>query len=413
MSGNSLLTISMITRESLRLFKNTNSFIQHIDKQYDDSYAVVGAKIGSALRIRLPNDYTVRTGQAAQPQDTNEQSTTLTLATQKGVDLAFTSADRTLSLDDFSRRILAPAINVLVGNIAADVMNGALAGVANFVINPDNAGNPQSPVAGTWLSAGALLDVRSGPVAGRNAVLNPFSMAKTVTSLTGLLNPAPRISQQYEDAEMKDGLGLMWYKDQTVLTATGGSFSSGTVNGAGQSGLNLVINTTTGNLVIGDIVNFAGVNLVNRVTKVDTGILAQFVVTAPVTGGATTALSVYPALIGPLTLPNGLTTPVQYQTVTASPANGAAISLVNPASTSYRKNLVYVPEAVILATADLELPEGVANAAREKYDDLSMRMISAYDIRDDVFFTRLDILYGYLWIRPEWIVAVADNTSFT
>jgi hypothetical protein len=413
MSGNSLLTISMITRESLRLFKNTNSFIQHIDKQYDDSYAVVGAKIGSALRIRLPNDYTVRTGQAAQPQDTNEQSTTLTLATQKGVDLAFTSADRTLSLDDFSRRILAPAINVLVGNIAADVMNGALAGVANFVINPDNAGNPLSPVAGTWLSAGALLDVRSGPVMGRNAVLNPFSMAKTVTSLTGLLNPAPRISQQYEDAEMKDGLGLMWYKDQTVLTATGGSFSSGTVNGAGQSGLNLIINTTTGNLVIGDIITFAGVNLVNRVTKVDTGILAQFVVTAPVTGGSTTTLSIYPALIGPQTLPNGLTTPVQYQTVTASPANSAAISLVNPASTSYRKNLVYVPEAVILATADLELPEGVANAAREKYDDLSMRMISAYDIRDDVFFTRLDILYGYLWIRPEWIVAVADNTAFT
>jgi hypothetical protein len=400
----------MITRESLRLFKNTNSFIQHIDKQYDDSYAVVGAKIGSALRIRLPNDYTVRTGQAAQPQDTNEQSTTLTLATQKGVDLAFTSADRTLSLDDFSRRILAPAINVLVGNIAADVMTGAAAGVANFIINPDGTGAPLAPTAGSWLSAGALLDMRSGPVMGRCSVLNPFSMAKTVTSLTGLLNPAPRISAQYEDAEMKDGLGLMWYKDQTVLTATGGSFSAGTVNGAGQTGLTVVANAITGTLVVGDIITFAGVNLVNRVTKVDAGILAQFVVTAPVLSNGT-SISIYPALVPPATLPNGTTTPVQYQTVTASPANSATISLVNPASTSYRKNLVYVPEAIILATADLELPEGVANAAREKYDDLSMRMISAYDIRDDVFFTRLDILYGYLWIRPEWVIAVADNTA--
>jgi hypothetical protein len=408
----------MITRESLRLFKNTNSFIQHIDKQYDDSYAVVGAKIGSALRIRLPNDYTVRTGQAAQPQDTNEQSTTLALATQQGVDLAFTSADRTLSLDDFSRRVLAPAINKLVGVVAANVMTGAEAGTANFVINPDANNNPLAPVAGTWLSAGALLDIRSAPTTGRNAVLNPFSMAKTVTALTGLLNPAPRISQQYEDAEIKDGLGFMWYKDQTVISHTGGSFSAGTVNGAGQSGLAIATNAITGTLNIGDIITFAGVNLVNRLTFQDTGILAQFVVTGPGTtnpavasGG--TSISIYPALIPPATLPNGTTANVQYQTVTVSPANNATISLVNPASVTYRKNLIYVPEAIILATADLELPEGVANAAREKYDDLSLRMISAYDIRDDVFFTRLDILYGFLFVRPEWVVAVADNTSFT
>ena len=354
----------------------------------------------------------VRTGQAALPQDTTEQSTTLTLATQKGVDLAFTSADRTLSLDDFSRRVLAPAINKLVGNIAADVMTGAEAGTANYVANTDSGGNILAPTVGTWLSAGAVLDMKSAPNLDRNLVLNPFTMAKTIPSMAGLLNPMPRISEQYEDADIKGGLNFMWFKDQTVINHTAGSYNSlGTVNGAGQSGTTVVVGAITGNLVIGDIVTFAGVNSVNRITSVDTGALAQFVITAPAANGAT-SVSVFPAIVPPAIV-GGVTTPVQYQTVTAAPANGAVMAMVNPASTTYRKNLAFLPEAVILATADLELPEGVANAAREKYDDLTMRMISAYDIRDDVYFTRLDILYGYLWIRPDWVVAVADNISIS
>lgn len=401
---NQLLTNSVITRESLRLFRNTNAFIQHVDRQYDDSFAQTGAKIGANLRIRLPNDYTVRTGAAAQPQDTTEQQTTLTLATQKGVDLAFTSVDRALSLDDFSKRILAPAINNLVGEICADVMSGARPGTANFVANTDGAGAILAPNAGTWLSAGALLDVRSAPNSNRIAVLNPFTMAKTVTSLSGLLNPAPRISQQYEDAEIKAGLGLTWFKDQTILQPTSGAYAAtSTVAGAGQTGTTITISALAAGINAGDIITIDGVNMVNRVTKQDTGQLMQFVVTATAGAGATT-LNIYPAIVPPV---GG--NAVQYQTVTASPANLAAVRNVIPTSTTYRHNLVFVPEAVVFATADLELPEGVAMAARETVDSLSMRMVSQYDIRTDVFFSRLDILYGYLWVRPEWVVAVADN----
>lgn len=404
--ANSLLTINMITRESLRLFKNTNSFIQHIDKQYDDMFAQSGAKIGQALRIRLPNDYTVRTGAAAQPQDTTEQSTTLTVATQKGVDLAFTSVDRAMSLDDFSRRILAPAINNLVGNIAADVMTGAEAGTENYVANTSADNSILAPNAFTWLSANALLDQRSAPNVNRLAVLNPFTMAKTVGSLSGLLNPAPRISQQYEDAEIKSGLGLTWYKDQTILSHGGSAYAgASTVSGADQTGLSVTVTALVGGFNVGDIITLENVNAVNRVTKVDTGSLMQFVVTDDVAAGATN-IPIYPAIVPPV---GG--SEVQYQTVMASPANGAAVLMVNPASTTYRKNLVYVPEAVIMATADLELPQGVAEASRDQFDGVSMRLVSQYDIRDDVFFTRLDVLYGYLWVRPEWVVAVADNTS--
>src|SRR5271170_8047890 len=139
--ANTLLTINMITREAVRLWKNSKAFIQNVDMQYDDSFAVSGAKIGSTLRIRLPNDYTVVTGPALSVQDTAEQSTTLVLATQKHVDVAFSLADRTLSLDDYSRRILAPMVNNLAGAVAVDIMSGSEGGIANIVANQDSGNN--------------------------------------------------------------------------------------------------------------------------------------------------------------------------------------------------------------------------------------------------------------------------------
>ena len=410
--ANSLLTINMITREAVRLWKNSNEFIQHIDQQYDDSYAKVGAKIGSSLRIRLPNDFTVRTGPAASVQDTSEISTTLVLATQQGVDVSYSSVDRTMSLDDFSRRVLAPMVNNLAGSVASNVMAGIEGGCCNVAQNTsDGTLNTAivSPVAQTWLQAGALLDKASAPRGMRKAILSPGSMANTVATLAGLFNPQNKIGEQYNRGQMQEALGFDWYMDQTVRNHTTGTFSAGgTVNGANQTGTSITLNAITGTIALGDIITFAGVNSVNRITKQDNGTLAQFVVTAAV-ATAGTSVSIYPALIPP----NGANQ-VQYQTVTASPANGAATALATPASsltTSFSKNFVFAPEAVTMATADLELPRGVHEAARESYDGVSMRMISAYNIATDQFITRLDVLYGYLWVRPEWACEVPDVPS--
>lgn len=402
--ANDLLTINMITREAIRLWKNTNSFIQHIDTQYDDQFAKTGAKIGTSLRIRLPNDFTVRTGPAASVQDTNEQSITLVLATQKGVDVSYSSVDRTMKLDDFSRRVLAPMVNNLVGAVAADVMQGAEAGTANFAANYSGGGAVLSPTAQTWLEAGALLDLNSAPRANRKIVTDPMTMARTVASLTGLFNPTTKIGEQYDSGQIYDALGFDWMMDQTVIKHTTGAYSTlGTVSGADQTGLSITTTALAGPLNVGDIITFEDVNAVNRITKEDEGSLRQFVVTADVLAGAT-SIPIYPALIpyGP----GGVQ--VQYQTVTQSPDNGATIDVVTLASAVYRKNLAFAPEAVTLATADLELPRGVHEAARDEYDGVSMRMVSAYNITTDQFITRLDVLYGYLWIRPEWVVAVGD-----
>lgn len=400
--SNSLLTIAMITRQAVRLWKNSNAFIQNINQQYDDSFAQTGAKIGTNLRIRLPNDYTVRTGTALQAQDTAEQSTTLVLATQKGVDVTFSSAEQTMSLDDYSERVLAPMVNNLAGAVAADVMSGVEGGICNYVANVDGNNAVIAPTPNTILKAGAVLSSNSAATMNRKLVTSPFTMANAVSSMQGLFNPAAEISRQYKSAKIYDALNYAWFDDQTVINHVTGSFSAGTVNGAGQTGLTLVVNATTGTLKKGDIFIIPGVNAVNRITKTSTGQLRQFVVTADVPSGAT-SIPIYPAIIGAV---GGQ--PVQYQTVDASPANGAALALVNAASSTYVKNIAFAPDAITMATADLYMPAGVAEKARERLDGISMRMIKQYVIGTDNEPCRLDILYGYLFVRPEWGVIIAD-----
>lgn len=404
--ANSLLTINMITREAIRLWKNSNAFIQNVDMQYDESFAVSGAKIGSSLRIRLPNDFTVTTGPALSVQDTAEQSTTLVLATQKHVDVAYSTADRTLSLDDYSRRVLAPMVNYLTGAVAVDIMSGAEGGICNFVANQDVSNNILSPIASTYLNSGASLDLNSAPISNRKIVNSPRTEARVIATLSGLFNPQSEISRQYTTGRMYDALGFIWMKDQTTISHTNGALAQGsaTVNGAGQTGLNLTVNALANGLNVGDIITIAGVNAVNRITKQSTGELRQFAVTANVAAGATT-IPIYPAIVPPV---GGQA--VQYQTVTASPANAAAVNPTNglAASTAYRKNFAYAPEAVTMATADLEMPRNVHEVARESFDGVAMRMVTDYFIGTDQLITRLDVLYGFLWIRPEWACVVAD-----
>lgn len=403
---NSLLTINMITREAVRLWKNSNAFLQNVDMQYDDSFAVSGAKIGNSLRIRLPNDFTVTDGPGLSVQDTSEQSTTLVMATQRHVDVAYSTADRTLSLDDYSRRVLAPMVNNLAGNVAVAIMGGSEGGICNFVANQDGANNILSPIASTYLNAGASLGLNSAPIANRKIVNSLRTEARVVATLSGLLNPTSEISRQYVTGRMYDALGFIWMSDQTAIVHTDGTLAqaSATVNGANQTGLTLTVNALAGSLNLGDIITVANVNAVNRVTKQTTGELRQFAVTSNVPAGAT-SIPIYPAIVPPVA-----GQPVQYQSVDSSPVNGAAVNPVSSlaASTQYRKNFAYSPDAVTLATADLEMPKGVHEVAREEFDGVSMRMITDYFIGTDQLITRLDVLFGFLWIRPEWACVVAD-----
>jgi hypothetical protein len=417
MPGNSLLTIDMITREAVRLFKNSNLFIMNMDTQYDPQFAVDGAKIGSTLRIRLPNDYIVTSGPALQLQSTAEQFTTLTVTDQRNVAVPFTSAERTMSIDDYSEIILAPMINNLAGKVAQVVMTNAAASVANFVSNVDatvapNAVSPTgrviSPTSEQFLQANAILDDNSADQMTRRVVNDPTTDARTTVSLQGLFNPTPEISAQFRTGMMKSGLGYeRWFRDQTVVKHTTGTFSAGgTLNGVPANGAtSITVAAITGTLKKGDIITIAGVNAVNRVTKQDLGTLRQFVVTADVATTGTT-INIYPAIVAPQA--DG--TDTQYQTIASIPADGAQVKLVTQSGEVYRKSIAYVQKAITLATADLILVKNaVVECARANYDGISMRILTDYINTSDQIATRADVLFGSATLRGEWLTAVADK----
>jgi hypothetical protein len=404
--ANTLLTRLEITRKAIRLFINSNAFMKSTPRQYDSQFAVTGAKIGATLKVRMPNDYTVTDGPGLSLQDTAEQQTTLTVATQRHVDTGFSTAEMALSLDDYAERITMPKMNNLGGNVAKTVMLGIGEAVANAYAN-FNGTAIISPNAQTFVSAGAILDDNSAPMMGtkgdRKIVNDPWTDARTSTTLGGLFNPQQQISEQYQYGGMKQALGFSWMRDQTVIKHTAGTFTAGTVNGANQTGTTLTTNAITGTLNLGDIITLAGVNAVNFVTKQTTGMSRQFVVTANVLTAAT-SIPIFPAIVPPV---GG--NDVQYQTVTASPADAATISLYTAASAVYRKSLAYAPEAIAMVTADLYMPtKGVIDSARAQFDGVSMRSISAYLPGSDQAINRDDVLFGFLSIRPQWLVGVYD-----
>ena len=415
--ANNILTPSMITRYSIRMFLNTNYFLQNLSRQFEDQYGIEGARIGAQLRIRYANQYTTTDGPGLSIQDTTEQQFLLTLATQRHIDVAFTSAETTLDIDDYMERIVLPRVNALAGNVAVQIMANTVNSVRNITANVDANNNIQPVSDSPFALARAILEENSAPNFGemgmRKVVLAPRSDTRVQLALRGLLNPVDAISRQYNTGMMYEALQFRWFEDQSVVNHTTGSATTGTLNGANQSGQSLTITALSGTLNAGDVITLSGVNAVNRVNYQDLNTLAQFVVTANVLNGGTT-MNIYPAIVPPAsTTPYaGLPyTPQQYQTVDSVPASNATITPFANASVTYRQNLAYAPDAITMVVAPLWMPpneKGVIAAARHEYDRLSMRSLVVYEPSTDQPVDRLDILFGSGVPRPEWIVTVAD-----
>ena len=391
--ANTILTPTMVTREALRILHQKLNFIGSINRQYDDQYAKKGAKIGNTLNIRLPNQYVVRTGATLSTQDTVETTVPLTVSTQKGVDLNFTSVDLTLSLDDFSKRIIAPAMAVLAANIEADAMNMAK-DVYNVV---DNHGAALTLTQ--ILKARKILQDNLAPMDDRTANLNTQDNVDLVNALKGLFQDSGSIAKQYKEGYMGRTAGFDFMENTLWPGFTPGAANGAyVVNGGAQTGASLAVNTGAGAMVVGDVFTIAGVFRVHPESKASTGILQQFTVTAANAGGAVSVA------ISPSIVTTGAT-----QNVSGSPANGAAITFVGAANVATGQSMVYHEDAFTFATADLVMPQGVDWSAREVHDGLSIRIVRAYDINNDKFPCRLDILYGYKTIRAQLAARLLNN----
>jgi len=396
--ANSLLTIDMITRKALEILENNLVLTRTVNRQYDDSFAVEGAKIGSTLRIRLPDRALVTDGAALQVQDDNEQFTTLAVASQKHIGVNFTTAELTMQLDDFAERVLKPRISQLASSIDADVAN-SFKSIYNSVGTPGTT--PSTSLV--LLQAQQKLNENAAVMAPRYATVNPAANAGLVEGMKGLFNPTDTISRQFKNGLM--GTGVLGYEEismsQSIKQHTTGTRSTsdtilvnGTISTQGATTISIDGGTGSATVAVGDVFTIAGVFAVNPQTRESTGSLQQFVVTEANTAssGAWTNIKISPAIY---------TSTHPLATVNSFPQDGAAVTFLGAASTGYAQNLVYHKDAITFATADLLLPQGVDMASRQVHNGISLRVVRQYDINNDRMPCRIDVLYGYGVIRPQ------------
>jgi hypothetical protein len=395
--ANSLLTIDMITRKSLEILENNLVLSRNVNKEYDDSFAAEGAKIGSTLRIRLPDRALVTDGAALQVQDDNEQFTTLTVSSQKHIGINFTTAELTMQLDDFAERVLKPRISQLASSVDADL-------ATSYKSIFSSVGTPGTTPASSLvlLQAGQKLNEYASPLSPRYATVNPAANAGLVEGMKGFFNPTGTISSQFKSGMM--GENVLGFDEvnmsQSIATHTVGSLPTSPVVSSstppttqGAATLDITYSSATRTIKQGDIFTIAGVFTVNPQTRQSVGSLQQFVVTADQTLTSTSAtINISPPLY---TATNALAT------VDSFPAASAVITFLGTASTVYPQNLVYHKNAITMATADLLLPQGVDMASRQVHNGVSMRIVRQYDINNDRMPCRVDVLYGFSTIRPQ------------
>ena len=400
------------------VLENELTFTSEVDRNYDDQFAVVGAKIGNTVNVRKPGRFIGTTGPALNVEDFNETSVPVTLSTQFHVDTQFTTQDLALSLDMFSDRVLKPAVAAIANKIDRDGLAMATLQTANIV---GTAGTPPTGLI-TYLTAGAYLDSEGAPRDGRRScIVEPFTSATIVDSLKGLFVPQQAISDQYSKGLMgRDSGGMNWKLDQNVVAQTFGSNSTTTVTAsvatttatgfltsgwASSSTITVTAaNTGTLNLNAGDTFTIAGVYAVNPQNRQAYGSnkLRNFVVktTVAIASGASGSVVVSPAVI----------TAGQFQNVSIPTTSASAsVTQFNSTGVVSPQNIIMHRNAFTVAVADLELPEGVhfAGRASDKDIGLSMRVVRQYTINNDSIPTRLDVLYGWAPLYPELACRVA------
>jgi hypothetical protein len=382
--------------------KSQLSFAANVNRQYDDKFADTGAKIGSVINIRKPVRFAVTTGQTLNIQDVADQYSALTLDTQQHVGFQFSSKDLTLSIDEFRDRYIKPAITALANKIDST-------GAALYYNVPSSVGTPGTAPTdlSTVLSAGQKLDENGAPVDELRAlVLHPAAQTNTLKNGLTLFNDQAELAKQYKRGRMGRAMGFNFSMDQNLPSHTTGAVDgtplvNSTTAADGDTTIAFDGTTTatiTGAYKKGDVITFDSVYAVNPQSKVSTGSLKQFVVTADcnVSGNA-----------GTLHFSPALQSTGAYQNIDSLPANNAPIKLFGAATTYASKtsqvSMAMHRDAFVLGMADLALPGGIDMASRASDPDagLSVRIVRQYDINTDFYPCRIDVLYGWQCVYPE------------
>ena len=397
--ANSLVTIDMVTREALRIAHEKTQFIGTVDRQYDDSYAKTGAKIGAALRVRKPNQYTRTTGSRVMDvQEQAETTASITVATQDHVDMRFNSAELALSIDEISKRYIEPAMAVLVSGIESDFLAFATKATYNVA---GTFGSPPVDLVAVG-AARAKLNQGLAPKDGNRYVqMDSVTMGGMVNGLKGLFQDSTQIKEQYREGMIGRTAMADWYENDRMFTQTYGSDVTGTTDAAalvtdGGNTVSMAATVAVAAQTVGSVFTIAGVFACHPETKAPYPNLQQFVISA--IGASTTTVSPTIYLTGPRK--NVVTS--TGATLLTTDFNSKTLTFFGAASTSYAQSLMYHKEAFQFVTCDLPLMDDAAKCVRREQEGMSLRVWQASDIRNDELLMRIDMLYGFAALRPEW-----------
>lgn len=399
----------MIAKEALFQLQNNLVFGNQVHREYKREFV----KVGDTVSIRRPVKFYTADGATRVNQDVEEGKTSITVDQRKHVSWEFSTQDLTLSIEEYSERYIKPATITLANTIDAS-MASLYKKVWNFVGTPGTTPADFDAVS----EVAQRMDEMAVPKDGnRRLVMAPSAGYKIAGTATALY--MNKVAQEaYRNGSIGEIAGLNTFMSQNTATHTVGAHG-GTplVNGASQNVTYATAKnsnsqdletdgwtaSTTGILKAGDVITIAGVYAVNPVPGEGTTgkqvmpYLQEFVVLVDADSGATTGpatLSISPAII----------TSGPYQTVSAAPADNAAITVKGTASTSYSQHLGFHKNAFALVTCPLEMPDGVAWKAREDANGYSIRVVKDYDITNDKDIIRLDVLFGKAAIYPDLAV---------
>lgn len=403
--ANSLLTPNIIAKEALLQLENNLVLGNLVHRDFRKEFV----KVGDTVSIRRPVKFLAQDGATLVKQDVEEGSVDVVVDQRKHVGWEFSSGDLTLSIDDYSERYVQPAMMTLANEIDLSLA-GLYRDVWNMVGTPGTTPGTFADIG----AAGKRLDQVAVPRAGRSAVFDPEAAWSLADGLKSVY-VQDKAKGAYEEARIGRYAAFDTYGDQNIRTHVAGSHGGTPLVAGGAQAVAYAaartnnsqalvtdgwIASVSGILKAGDVITVAGVYAVNPVSKDRLPFLQQFVIKADADSGATggATLTVSPAIIvdGP------------YRTVSAAPADNAAITVVSGAAgAAHPQNLTFHKNAFALVTVPLDLPDGAGFAERISHRGLSVRVVKDYDINADTEIIRLDVLYGVKTIYPDLACRIA------
>lgn len=405
--SNGLLTIDMITRESLRVAHEKATFIGTIDRSYDDQFAKKAYKIGDTLRVRNPNQYTRRRGSRVMDvQEQNEQSQNIVVATQDGVDMRFNSAELALSIDEFSERYIVPAMSVLVSGIDGDCLVQATKDTYNIAGTAGTVVGTSGDISGLTNARAKLNQMLAPKDQNRFLQIDSITMGSIVNGNKNIFNPSNQVSEAWREGFYSRSAMADFYENERTYSHTNIADVTGTTDAAAlvtDGGNQVDMHTTVVSPSVGTIFTIAGVYDCHPETKQAYASLKNFVITAT---SATGAVTVSPTIY--LTGPRKNVCSSTGADLATTAFNSQTLTFFGAGNTTYRQNLMYHKEAFTFVTADLPIMDDAHKCVRRTQDGLSLRVWQGSDIRNDELLMRIDILYGFKTLRPEWSCRVSN-----